>query len=102
VVLGLALLVARVCGSGGDVTKTEAIAAAKRVLDFKPQCAQVRFFRSGFQAMPFWAVALWTLDASGRFERVAVVEVSAETGAVARVDRTPRLAFTRAQCKSPA
>lgn len=100
--LAAALLVARGCSSGGDVSKEEAIAAAKSALDFKPECVQIRFFRSGLDAQPFWAVSLWTVDGAGEFERVSVVRVSADTGQVVAVDRAPRLAFTRAQCKSPA
>jgi hypothetical protein len=101
-VLAVALLVARSCGSGGDVSKEEAIAAAKRALDFDPECVQVRFFRSGLNAQPFWAVSLWTVDNKGEFERINVIRVSATTGKVVAVDRSPQLAFTRAQCKSPA
>jgi hypothetical protein len=101
-VLAAALLVARSCGAGGDVSKEEAIAAARGVLDFKPECVQVRFFRSGINAQPIWAVSLWTVDDAGDFERINLVQVSAKTGKVIGVDRLPKLAFTRAQCKSPA
>jgi len=101
-VLAAALLVSRSCGSSGvKVSKEKALAVAIRRVDFKPQCYQARVFRQGVKARAFWAVSLWTLDAKGDFERVALVVIDASSGGVVRVDPRPRLAFTAAQCASP-
>ncbi len=101
-VLAAALLVSRSCGSSGvEVSKQEALRIALRQVDFHPQCYQARVFREGVKARAKWAVSLWTLDAQGRFGRVSLVVIDAETGGVDRVERNPRLAFTAAQCASP-
>lgn len=101
-VLAAALLVSRGPGSSGvKVKKDEALKVAISRVDFKPECYQARVFRQGVKARSFWAVSLWTLDAKGDFQRVALVVIDAATGTVVRVDRHPRLAFTAAQCASP-
>ena len=102
VVLGAALLAARSCASGGDVTQEEAVAIAIEQLDFKPECKQVRFYRAGINSEPLWAVSLWTLDRVGAFKRVSVVQVSARTGTVVAVDRSRGSPYTKPQCVSPA
>lgn len=99
--LAAAVLVARSCASGGDVTKDEAVAIATKAVDFKPECYQVRFFRSGVKSTPLWAVSLWTLDKAGGFRRIAVVQVNASTGDVMNIDQNAQSPYTRPQCVSP-
>jgi hypothetical protein len=101
VVLALALLVARGCGSSGEVSKDEAIEIARKELRFEPECVQIRFVRRGIQALPFWAVSLWTLDRKGEFDQISLVFVNAHTGAVADVNRRPAVGSTQPQCESP-
>lgn len=101
-VLGAALLAARSCASGGDVTQEEAVAIAIKQLDFKPECKQVRFYRAGINSEPLWAVSLWTLDAVGAFKRISVVQVNARTGAVVNIDRSRSSPYTKPQCASRA
>jgi len=101
-VLAAAFLVARGCGSGGDVTKDEAVAIAKQHVEFEPECYQVRFLRSGIKSIPLWAVSLWTLNKAGGFKRIAVVQVNADTGAVVDVDENTTSPYTLPQCEAPA
>lgn len=76
------------------------MAIAVGQVNFDPECYQVRFYRSGIQSTPIWAVSLWTLE-RGQFGRIAVVQVNAHTGAVAGVDLDARSPYTRPQCASP-
>jgi len=100
-VLVAALLVSRGCGSSGDVDKDRAVAIALQQVDFTPECKQVRYVRRGIQARGFWAVSLWTLDDEGEFDRVSVVLVDAQTGAVGDVTNQPQVGATQAQCADP-
>jgi hypothetical protein len=101
VVLLAAFLVSRGCGaSGRKVSQEEAIAIARKQLDFKPRCAQVRYLRQGIKSQPVWAVSLWTLK-GGQFDRVGVVLLSARNGRVISVTRQPAVQGTAPQCNSP-
>jgi hypothetical protein len=100
-VLFAAFLVSRGCASSGrNVSKEEAIRIARKQLDFRPRCAQVRYLRQGIKSQPVWAVSLWTLKA-GQFDRVGLVLVAARDGRVISVTRRPDVAGTAPQCESP-
>jgi hypothetical protein len=101
VVLVLALLVARGCGSSGtNTSQREAVDIAAQQLDFTPKCFQVRYLRMGLQSTPVWAVSLWTLK-NGQFDRIAVVLIAARTGEVVSVNQHARNQATAPQCQSP-
>ena len=101
VVLLAAFAASRSCASSGTKTsQSEAIAIARKQLDFTPKCVQIRYLRIGLQSQPVWAVALWTLK-NGRFDRVTTVMVAARTGQVVSVNRQPSVQSTPAQCRSP-
>ncbi len=84
-----------------EIDQQRAIEIAKTRLDFKPECAQVRFVRRGIRGGAYWAVSLWTLDAEGEFEHVTLVLVDARTGEIGRVERNPNVSATAPQCASP-
>lgn len=101
-VLLIALLASRSCASSrADVSQQEAIAIARKQLDFKPECVQIRYVRRGIPGRPFWAVSLWTLTPKGDFGRVAVVLVDAKDGSVGGVTNRPDVRSTSPQCESP-
>jgi len=101
-VLGAAFLATRSCASSGTTySQKQAIAIARKQLDFTPKCVQVRYLREGFHSNPVWAVSLWTLDAKGEFDRLTTVQVSAQTGKVLTVRRQPPTQSTPPQCSSP-
>ena len=84
----VAFFVARACGSGElDVDEQEAIAIARRAIDFTPENVQVRLVRRGVRSRAFWAVSLSTRSAAGTFENVTVVVVDARTGRIDEVHR---------------
>jgi uncharacterized membrane protein YkoI len=85
VVLLAALLVARTCGSSEPtVTQEEAIAIAKRQVDFEPQEVQIRNVPRGIEGRRSWAVSLYTGTIS-RPGTCRLVEIDARTGRVAQV-----------------
>jgi hypothetical protein len=69
VVLVVALLVARTCGSANqNISKEEAIEIAKKRADFEPcaatQCVRIRYVQRGIPVRGFWLVGLTdTVDA---------------------------------------
>lgn len=81
VVLFLAVLAARSCGSAGTITNERAVEVARTVQAFEPDALQVRFFRRGVNAEPLWAVSLYQGTAR-RPTRVQVVVVDARTGEI--------------------
>lgn len=83
----LAFAVSRGCASSGsEVSQDEAIAIAKREVEYEPNRTLVRLIRRGVpNSRRFWAVSLSTLDDNGRPDRVTVVVVDARTRAVAEV-----------------
>jgi hypothetical protein len=88
-VLVAAYVVAQNCQqSQVRVTKEQAIATAKREVDFTPRIANVRLLRQGLSSRPFWFV---NLSAPGRHSevprRLSVVKIDANTGKVEEVDR---------------
>jgi hypothetical protein len=81
-VLLAAVLVARGCGSGADVTKDEAIEIAKPVVIFDYERFQVRYVQRGLPARGYWAVSFY----KGKPTRPTVVQlvlVDAKTGKIA-------------------
>jgi hypothetical protein len=72
------------------LTKDQAIATAKRQVDFNPTRTQIRFLRQGLGSKPFWIVSLSIpfrgsqLNAQ-QFKELAVVEIDANTGKVTNV-----------------
>jgi hypothetical protein len=86
VVLLFALGVSRGCASrGGEISQREAISIAREQIEYVPDRTQVRMIRRGFQARPYWAVSLATLDADGALDRVTVVVIDARSRDVAEV-----------------
>jgi hypothetical protein len=101
-VLTAAFLATKGCASSGTkYSAKDAIAIARKQLDFTPKCVQIRYLRSGFKSEPIWAVALWTLDKAGRFDRLTNVIVAARTGKVISVRKQPPTNSTPAQCRAP-
>ncbi|MDQ3889280.1 MAG: hypothetical protein M3312_01885 [Actinomycetota bacterium] len=89
--LVVAFLVSRSCGSShAEVDYHEAIAIAKREIDYKPDRVGVRILKRGVRSQPFWAVSLSSLDASGRITRSTLVVVDATTGRVDEVRAVAR------------
>ena len=81
VVLVLAGVVARGCGSAGrNVTSEEAIEIAKDFWHSDAEHAQVRFFQQGIPPQPVWAVSIWNEDARGRKTDLRTIVVNATTG----------------------
>jgi hypothetical protein len=100
-VLLAAFLVSRGCASSGtNVSQEEAIEIARKQLDFRPRCVQVRYLRRGLKSTPVWAVSLWTLK-RGQFDRVAIVLVATRDGRVISVTPQPSVQSTAPQCESP-
>jgi hypothetical protein len=88
-VLVAAYVVAQSCQqSQVRVTKDQAIATAKREVDFTPRIANVRLLRQGLNSKPYWFV---NLSVPGRDSelprRLSVVKIDANTGKVEEVDR---------------
>ena len=69
------------------LTKEQAIAAARKEVDFRPTQTQVRLVRQGLKSRPYWAVSLSIPAGGGRFDRLTTVRVDANTGKVAAVNR---------------
>jgi hypothetical protein len=87
-VLVAAFFVSRGCQEAQiKVTQQEAIATAKRQVDFVPQNTQIRFLRQGLDRHPFWFVSLSIPSATnpGGFLRLTLVKIDADTGDVNEV-----------------
>ena len=96
--LVVAFFVARSCQQSQiRITKEQAIATAKRQVDFRPENTQIRLLRQGITRQPFWIVSLSVPSPEGEdsFSRLAVVRVDANTGKVEEVIRQPRQAQPR-------
>jgi Peptidase propeptide and YPEB domain len=73
------------------VTKENAIATAKRQIEFKPTRTQIRLLRQGLNSKPFWIVSLSIpTEKTDVFRRLTVVRVDANTGEVEDVERGHR------------
>jgi hypothetical protein len=86
VVLVLAFAVSRSCGATEiNVTQDEAVAIAKRQVDFEPTEVIVRFLKRGLNQREFWLVGLARQNSAGQREQATNVILSAETGEVTSV-----------------
>jgi hypothetical protein len=86
----VALVFSRSCqGAQVRITQRQAIASARRQVDFSPRQTQIRLVRQGLAAHPYWAVSLSVPGASGSFRRLTTVRVDANTGKVVAVNRQP-------------
>ena len=82
VLLLVAFVGAKSCaGHDNKVSQTEAIAIAKKQIDFTPDKVQIRYVPQGVPPVYYWAVSLYTLK-NDRPDRVQVVLVNATTGDV--------------------
>lgn len=71
------------------LTQDQAVALARKQVDFEPTRTQVRLVRQGMPSRPFWAVSLSVPTGPERFDRLAVVEVDANKGKVVSVAAQP-------------
>ncbi|HEU4451194.1 MAG TPA: hypothetical protein VFR63_14605 [Gaiellaceae bacterium] len=85
-VLGVAFLVARTCGSSrpDEVTQEEAIEIAREEIDYEADRVLVRVVRRGIPPRSYWAVSLQDLE-GGNIEQVTVVVVDGTTGDVTEI-----------------
>jgi hypothetical protein len=71
------------------VTKEQAIATAKRQIDFEPTRTQIRLLRQGLNSRPNWIVSLSIPRgeplSTQEFKQLALVRVDANTGKVVDV-----------------
>jgi uncharacterized membrane protein YkoI len=82
------VVVAQTCQqSQVRLTKEQAIAAARKQVDFRPTQTQVRLVRQGLRSRPYWAVSLSIPLGGQRYRRLTTVRVDANTGKVAAVNR---------------
>ncbi|MDQ2940144.1 MAG: PepSY domain-containing protein [Actinomycetota bacterium] len=85
--LVLAFVVSKGCQQSQiKLTQDQAVATAKRQVDFRPQDTQVRLLRQGLGRQPYWIVSLLTLTPSGdKYLHLALVRIDAGTGEVVEV-----------------
>jgi alkylhydroperoxidase/carboxymuconolactone decarboxylase family protein YurZ len=90
IVLVLSLGVSRSCQQNRvRVSQQEAVATARKTVDFTPRRTQVRLVRQGLAARPYWAVSLSVPGSNGAFRQLATVRVDANTGKVAQLSVQP-------------
>jgi hypothetical protein len=69
------------------ISKDQAIARAEQRVSFEATDKQVRLLRQGVQSRPFWMVSLSIPgNQAGTFKELAVVQINANTGQVAKVE----------------
>jgi hypothetical protein len=72
------------------ITEGQAIAIAKRQVDFQPRTTQIRLLRQGLNRKPFWFVSLSNPIGSPTqpegLTRLAIVQIDANTGKVEDVN----------------
>ena len=88
-VLALAFVAAQTCQQSQiRYTKEQAIAAATRQVDFKPDRTQIRLVRQGITSEPFWIVSLSVAgDQVDSFRELALVRIDANNGKIESVSR---------------
>jgi hypothetical protein len=86
-VLVAALVVARECQqSQVRISEEQAIATARREVDFTPRRTNVRMLRQGITSSPYWFVNLSVPGREpGSTSRLSVVKVDANTGKVVEI-----------------
>ena len=83
-VLLVAFLVTKSCARQQNrISQDEAVAIARREIDFEPDRYQVRYLPQGIPPVYYWAVNFQTLNENGTVTRTQVVLVNATTGDVA-------------------
>jgi hypothetical protein len=91
VILVLAFVAARGCQDREvKVTQEEAVATAKKQVDFKPSYIQVRLLRQGLNRKAYWFVSLsipigFSGDRPDLFAALSVVEIDARSGEVTSI-----------------
>jgi hypothetical protein len=91
VLAGVTFLFSQTCQKDQiRVSKEQAIATAKRQVQFNPTRVQVRMLRQGLNARPNWVVSLsiarnGATTAEQQFKELALVRVDANTGKVVSV-----------------
>lgn len=73
---------------GARVGQDEAVAIARKQIDFVPEDYQIRFLRRGIPSRGYWAVSFFIRKPAGGYDRVTVVLVDAASGRVTEVRRT--------------
>ena len=82
-VLVAAFVASRSCASRDtEVSQDEAVAIAKRQVDYEADHVITRFVPRGVKSRPTWAVSLERKGANGRVTRVTIVVVDARDGQV--------------------
>ena len=82
VVLLLAFVVARTCGSSSpEVSQEDAIEIAQEEIDFEPEHVQIRNVPRGIEGQRSWMVSLYNGEAINP-EECRLVEVEADSGDV--------------------
>jgi hypothetical protein len=91
VLLGLTFVASRSCQQDQiRISKEQAIATAKRQIQFDPTRVQIRLLRQGLNSRPNWVVSLSIPDSVAvtpeqKFKELALVRVDANTGKVVDV-----------------
>jgi hypothetical protein len=86
-VLVVAFVVAQTCQQSQiRLTKDQAIAEAKKQIDFKPDRTQIRLLRQGITSEPFWIVSLSIAgERNNTFRELALVKIDANSGKIVTV-----------------
>lgn len=87
--IAVGLVLVNVVNRGGPrISKDEAVAIGRHQIDFVPEDHQIRFIRRGIPTRPYWVVSFFIRKQGGGYERVTVVVVDANSGAVTEVKKT--------------
>lgn len=85
VVLAVAALTVRSCGSGSrPISSERAVEIARQEVSFAPDRHQVRLLQRGIPSRSYWGVSFVRVGADGRPAEVEVFLVDAKTGDVSR------------------
>ncbi len=85
-VLVAAFVASRSCASRDtEVSQDEAVAIAKRQVDYEADRVITRFVPRGIKSRPTWAVSLEGEGANGRVARLTIVVVDARDGHVLEI-----------------
>ena len=88
-VLAIAFVAAQTCQQSQiRYSKEQAIAVAKRQVDFTPDRTQIRLVRQGITSEPFWIVSLSVAgEREDEFRELALVKIDANNGKLESVSR---------------
>jgi hypothetical protein len=89
VLFAVTVVAARTCQQAQvRISQQQAVATARRAVDFRPTQTQVRLVRQGINSRPSWAVSLSVPDREGTgYRHLTTVRVDANTGKVAAINR---------------